>query len=150
LGFWIDADRTRSGLCESTRDGRALVTQELREREHFIEGGNLEMSVEECVAGPQLGKTLARAQRLQLGQREVLREPSFDGDAVGQLRGLAPGELRPGRHVRRIANLVLVARDQHAVSRHDEIGLDVIRTLLSGNEVGSKSMLWHVTAGAAV
>jgi hypothetical protein len=41
---------------------------------------------------PQRREPLARAQRAQLGEREVLDEPAGDGGAVDRARGAAPGK----------------------------------------------------------
>jgi hypothetical protein len=43
-----------------------------------------------------------------------------------------------------------VARDEYAILRHDEIGLDVIGALLDRNEVRGERVLRNVAAGPAV
>ena len=72
------------------------------------------------------GEPLDGAQRLELGEREVLGEPAGHGDAVDRLGRPAVGELRAGRDVGRAADLVLVPGDEHAVLGRDEVGLDVV------------------------
>ena len=67
-----------------------------------------------------------RAQRLQLGEREVADEP-VGGDrlAVAVLAGaLAARELGMDGDVGRGGQRDVVARDQHAVLGDDDVGLD--------------------------
>ena len=47
-------------------------------------------------------------------------------------------------------DLVLVARHQHAVARHDQVRLDEVRTHLQREEVGGEGVLGDVAAGAAM
>src|SRR5580704_16549325 len=53
-------------------------------------------------------------------------------------------------NVRGAPDLVFVARDEYAVFRHDEIGLDVIGPVLHGDEVRRERVLRHITARAAM
>ena len=55
-----------------------------------------------------------------------------------------------GGDVRRPADLVLVAGDEHAVAGRDEVGLDVVGALLGGELVGGERVLGAVARGAAV
>jgi hypothetical protein len=69
------------------------------EPEQLFECGHLEPPVEGGTA--QLGQPLARAQRLELGEREVLGEPAADRSTVDRLRSPAGRELRVARDVGR-------------------------------------------------
>ena len=68
LGLGIDADRTAAGLAEL-----------LRELDDFVERRDLELAVVGVRAERQ---PLARAERLDLGEREVFGEPARDRLAV--------------------------------------------------------------------
>ena len=125
LGLRIDADRPTE-----------LVSQLLRERDHLVEGRHLELSVPGMRSERQ---PLARAQRLDFGEREVLGEPSGDRHPIDRLRPLAVRELHRG--VRGAADLVLMARDEHAVLRRDEIGFDVVGAHLGGEPIAGERVL---------
>ena len=66
----------------------------LRQRQHFGEGRDLVLVVVLRVGGAQLRDALARAQRLQLGEREILHPPAGRFDAIDRLRLAAIGEFR--------------------------------------------------------
>ena len=103
-------------------DGPATVLAELLgERDHFVERRDLELAV---VGVRSEGEPLARAKRLDLGEREVFGEPAGHRLPVDRLRALAVRELVGD--VRRAADFVLVPRDEDAVSRRDEVGLDEV------------------------
>ena len=54
------------------------------------------------------------------------------------------------RHIRGAADLVLMPRDQHSVTRRDQIRLDVIRALQDGKRIGSQRVFRQMAAGTAV
>jgi len=83
LRLRIDADRPV-----------VLLRLALRERDDLLERRDLELAVERRVLRPQRRQPLARTQRLELGEREVLGEPAGDRDAVDDLGRLAACELR--------------------------------------------------------
>ena len=85
------------------------------ERDHLVERRDAEAPVERGLA--QLRQPLARPQRAQLREREVLREPALLRAAVDLLGRAAVCELRPGRHVGGPGDLVLVPGDELPVAR---------------------------------
>ena len=139
LGLGVDADRPVQ-----------LARQAAREVDDLLEGRHLVAAVVERVARPQLGDALLGAQRLELGEREVLGEPAGERDAVDRLRRAAARKLRVGGDVGRPGDLVLVPRHQHAVLGRDEIGLDVVRAHPGAERVGGERVLRSVAGGAAV
>src|SRR4029434_3915137 len=98
----------------------------------------------------QQWQSLARAQRFQLGEREVLGEPAGDAAAIDRLSSLPEREFRRRRDIGGAADLVLVAHHQRAVARDHEVGLDVIGALLYRDEVFWERVLGHIPAGPAV
>ncbi len=113
--------------------------------DHLVERGNLELAV---VGMRAVRQPLARPHRLDLRQREVLSEPAHNRPAVDD-PGLLP--IREAiRDVGRAAHLVLVTRDQDAVFRRDEIGLDEVGAHLDRKAVGFQRVLRPVPARAAV
>ena len=48
------------------------------------------------------------------------------------------------------ADFVFVARHEHRVLRHDEIGLDEVGALLDRDEIRRQCVLGHIAARAAV
>jgi hypothetical protein len=91
---------------------------------------------------------LPRAQRLDLGQREVVREPALDLGAVDRLPRPAVRELQGD--VGGGADLRLVPGDQRAVPGHHEVGLDAVGAHLDGELVGAQRVLGPVARRAAV
>ena len=118
------------------------------EPEQLLERGHLEPPVEGGAA--QLGQPLARAQRLELGEREVLGEPAADRSTVDRLRRPASRELRVARDVGRPGDLVLVAADEDAVLRGHQVRLDEVGALLDRDAVGLERVLGPLAARAAV
>jgi len=134
LRLWIDADRTSE-----------LFPELLRQLDHLVEGGHLE----EPVVGVRAKRQpFLRAQRLDLGEGQVFREPAGDRLSIDRL-GLFP-VWKPFARVCRATHLVLVARDEHAVFRRDEVRLDEIRTHLGGEAVAFERVLGPMPARAAV
>ena len=72
----------------------------LRQVDDLLVGRDRLAAVERRADRPQRRQTLAGAQRLQLGEGEVLGEPAGDRLAVDDLSGLAGGELAAGRRRR--------------------------------------------------
>src|SRR5947207_10491950 len=140
LGLGINAHRTPFTAVVH----RAQQDEDLFQRRH------LEHAIEARIAGPYPRDALSRPQRLQFRDREVLAEPAADRSAVDDLGRLARREFRSLGNVGRGADLVLMARHQHAVFRHDEIGLDVVGALLDRNEIGGQRVLGQIAAGAAM
>ena len=60
------------------------------------------------------------------------------------------GEFRTRSDIRGAADLVLMARDEHAVGRADEVGLDEIGALLDGDHIGRERVLGEITARPAM
>ena len=123
---------------------RADHRQHLGERRHALR------AVVRRVAGPGAGHPLARGERLQLGQREVLDEPAVLLDPVDDQRAAQVGEPRTVGDVGRRAELEVVARHEHPVARGDEVELDVVDAHPDGGPVGVEGVLGTVPAGAAV
>src|SRR6185436_15231077 len=110
LRLGIDADRTPD-----------LASTLLCELDHLVERRDIELPIKGVRAE---GEPLARAERLDLREREVLGEPPTDHLPVDSRAPLAVGELR--RDIGGTADLVLMPYDEHAVLRRNEIGLDVV------------------------
>ncbi|MCY1220452.1 hypothetical protein D9M72_324650 [compost metagenome] len=139
LQFGIDADGfagAQRGLLGQPHD--------------LVEGRHLELVVQPRIGRPHPRDALTRAQCLELGQREVFGEPAAQALAVDHLGALALGELRQFGHVGGAGDVVLVARHQHAVACHDQVGLDGVGAVLDGLGVGGKRMFGAQRAGAAV
>ena len=134
FGLRIDADGPPAGCARL-----------LREREHFIKGRDLKLTVVGVRAEWQ---PLARAKRLDFRQREVLAEPTAHRLAVDHPGALAIRE--PLGDIGRAAEFVLVPRDQDAVLRRDEIRLDEIRAHLDRESVRLERVLGSMAARAAV
>ena len=120
------------------------------ECEHIREPQRRLRVVETRAARPEFRQSLPAPQGLQLGPREVLGEPAFVRDAVDGLRRAAVGELGARGDVRRRADLVLVAHDEHPVAREHDIGLDRIDAEGESEVVGRAGVLGAITRGAAV
>src|SRR5262249_20645057 len=134
LGLGIDPDRA-AGLEASA----------LGELDHLLQGWDLVDAVPALVAEvePLLG-----AQRLDLGEREVLGEVTFDRLAVDRLAGAPARKLL--RHVGGAGNVILMPRDQHAILRGDEIGLNEIDAVVDREAVGREGVLGPMASGSAV
>jgi len=96
------------------RDQPDLAPQLARELvaqvDDLLERRDLVAAVIEGVAPAQVGQPFLGAQRLELGEREVLGEPLVgERDAVDDLRRPARGELRMRGDVRRAADRRLVS-----------------------------------------
>src|SRR5690606_30105882 len=118
--------------------------------EDLGEGGDEELPVVCRVVRSQVWQPFAAAQGAQLGQGEVLGEPPGDLGAVDDLGGAAVGEVGPVGDVGGPTDLVLVAGDQLAVRRRDEIRLQVVRAHPGRQLVGGQGVLGAITAGPAV
>src|SRR5215475_13485082 len=93
LGLGVETDRWRRRHAQLLRAGRALGFDTPHQGEDLLEGSNLELPVEARVGGPQLRNTLAHAQYLELGEREVLGEPTLEADSVDDATGVASRKL---------------------------------------------------------
>ena len=118
------------------------------EVDDLVQRGDLELAVVPRAA--QLRQPFACAQCLQLGQAEVLAEPAGDLRAIDQLAGLARGELGMTGHVGGAADLVLVARHQHAILRHHQVRLDEVGAVGDRLRIRSQRVLRAQRAGAAM
>src|SRR5216684_4419207 len=90
----IDPDVTGRGLAELPRVGIALLLDAVHEGQDLLESWNLELPVEARVTRPRVRNALARTQRFELSESEVLRKPSGNRIAVDDLvgtRGRKPG-----------------------------------------------------------
>jgi hypothetical protein len=122
----------------------------LGEGDHLLEGRDLNLAVEHGVRRAQVRQALLRAQRLELGEREVLCEPARDRDAVHHFRRASARELRMLGDVGRAGDVVLVARDEDMILRRDQIWLDVIRSHRDRELVRGEGVLRAVAARSAV
>ena len=129
LGFRVDADLAAVARAQVARqrddllEGRDAVRVRRRRREARI--------------GRRCGADRPHRQRLDLGQRELRDRVAA---AAGKER------LRIGRAGQR----VVVHRDQHAVLRQLQVGLDVVGAELDRELVAAERVLGQVAAGAAV
>ena len=99
---------------------------------------------------PYVGDALARAQRLELREGKILGEPPLGCNAIDNL-GFAPGgKCKVVGDVRGRPDFVFVARDEHPVLRHDEIGLDEVGALLDRDEIRRQRVLRNIAARPAV
>ncbi len=114
----------------------------------LLQRGYRELAV--VCGGAQLRQAFACAQGAQLGQGEVLGEPTLHQLAIDTLAGLAVGELWPRGHVGGAVDLVLVTRHQAAIARADQVGFDGIGTVLDRLGIGRQGVLRAQGAGAAV
>ena len=128
-----------------------LAAEPVAHVDDLLEGGDLVAPVVERVARAERGQPLLRAQRLELGEREVLREPLVgERDAVDDLRRPAVRELRVVRDVRGAADRRLVAHDELTVLGRDQVGLDVVGAHPRGEPVGAERVLRPVAGCAAM
>ena len=139
LGLGVDADRAAQ-----------LARQALGEVDDLLERRHLEAAVVDRVALADLRDPLLRAQRLELGEREVLGEPAGDRRAVDRLRRAAGGELGMRGDVGRRGDVVLVAGDEDAVLGRHQVGLDVVGAHPRGQLVAGERVLGPVAGGPAV
>ena len=126
-------------------DPAALAAFALREIDHLVERRDRELAV---VFMRARAHPLTRPQRFDLGEGEVLGEPAADRLAVDGLRPPAIGEAH--RHVGGLAELMLVARDQHAVLRRHEVGLDVVGAHLDRQTIRLERVFGTIPARAAM
>ena len=150
LGLGVDTDARRRGQAEERGAARALRLHRLHQGEDLLQRCDLELPVEARIRGPQLRDALAHAQALQFREREVLGEPAVRLGAIDAAARTAGGETRLLGDIGGGGDLVLVARHQHAVARHDQVRLDEVRTHLQRKEVGGEGVLGDVAAGAAM
>ncbi len=101
-------------------------------------GRDVEPTIISGIGGSHRRHPLAGAQGLQLGEGEVLGEPADLFLAVDRLFGVAPGKFGMGGHIGRLGDIVLVPRDQHAVTCRHEIGFDIIRAVEDRLRIGRK------------
>src|SRR5450755_186869 len=139
LGFGVNPDRA------------APVTVFLRDQlQDLLECRHLELIVVGDVGRTDLRQALARAQALDLREREVLGKPAVHLLPIDEL-GAAPGrELRQVGNIRCAANLRFMARNEHAVLGHDEIRLDEVGAFFYCKAVGFKGMFRPLAARAAM
>ena len=123
-----------------------LAAAGLGEVDHLVQRGHLELAV----VGGGAAARLDGAQGLQLGQREVLDKPVVDALAVDRAGGLAAGEFRPLRDVGGAAEVRLVARHQHAVLGHHQVGFDVVGTERDGQVIALQRVLGPVAGRTPV
>src|SRR6267142_3186512 len=136
LGLGVDAD------------GAALVPRlSLDEGDDLLERRDLKAAVE--LRRP-VGEGLHGAQRLDLAQREVRREPAVVRGPVDDRDAPAPGELGPSAHVGGGDQVGLVARDEMAVLRRHEIRLDEVGAQLDGEGIPLERVVGQVTRGTPV
>ena len=135
---WVD----QSGVLELGQHADRPVVGGARahQRDDLAEREDAEVPVVGGVQRPQLGHPLDRAQRAQLGEREVLGEPAGADLVVHLLGGPAVGELGAAGDVGGQGELVLVADDEDAVPadhhvRLDQFGAEVDRQLVAGGRV---------------
>ncbi len=136
LGLGIDSHGSAAPL--------ALVQREL---DHLPERGNLEQAIE--LLRPE-EHSLHGAQGLDLGQGEVIGEPTLLRDPVDGFLGLASGELRVLGDIGRQGDVDLMACDQHPVLGRDQIGLDEVGPLPDREAIGFERVLGQVAARAAM
>jgi hypothetical protein len=139
LGLRVDADPA----AQPTR----LVGDQ---GQHLVEGRHVVAPVVPGVARPERGQPLDGAQRLELGEGEVLTEPTGDLPTVHHLGGQPAGELPTRGDVGGRADLVLVAGDQHPVTRRHQIRLDVVGAHRDGQPVRRERVLGPIAGGPAV
>ncbi len=139
LGLDIQADPSAFALLQG-----------LHQVDDFLQGGNLQAAIEARIARTDIRNSLDGAEGFQLGQREILAEPAGQADAVDRLGAFAFGEFGTLRHIGGQAEFVVVARDQFAVTGHDQVRFDVIRALQDRQGVGGEGVLREVATGAAV
>ncbi len=118
------------------------------EVDDLVQRHDLKMAIP--LRATQLRQPLTRAQGLQLGQGEVFGEPAFQRLAIDGLARLARGKLRMAGHIGGAADLVLMARYQHAILGRHQIRLDEISAIDDSLGVGRQGMFRAQCAGTAV
>ena len=116
----------------------------------FGKGRHLIQPVKPRIGRAQRGDALFRAQGAKFGEGEVLGKPARDALSVDDLVAAAILEFRAGGDIGGARQLVLVARDEHEVFRHYQIGLDIIRPLIDRAFIGGEGMLGPLGARPAV
>src|SRR3954447_2765016 len=135
LGLGIDADRPSS------------LGALFRQSDHLGEGGHLEPAVITLVTERQ---PLLRPQRSDLSEREVLGEPASDFVTINLFSRLSRREFRMVGDVGGLRDFVLMAGDQDAILRRNQVWLDEIGTHLDCELIGGNGVLGTVSAGAAM
>ena len=141
LGLRIDPDSGAAG---------APAVRALRQLHDFLERRHAEAAVESAVRRPQCRQTLAGTQRLDLGKREILREPTRHRLSVDDLGAAPVGEFGMQRNVGRAPDLIFMTSDEYAVAGHDQIGLDIVRPLLDRALVTLEGMFRPLPARPAM
>lgn len=136
LGLGIDADRAAD-----------LVRLALRERDHLVQSRDREPAIEAMVA---VGEGLHGAQRADLVEREIAGEEALLLEAVDHRLAPATGELRQVLHVRGLDEIGLVADDQMAVLRGDQVHVDVVRAERDRECVALEGVIGQVARRATV
>ena len=139
LRLRVEANRSSTAL--------ALAPDEVGD---LLERRDPELPVERGTARPHVRKPLARPKGSQLVEREVLREPAGQHDAVDHLRRSSIREPRMGGDVGCATDLVLVARDQDAIPCRNHIGLDEIGALLDCQLIARERVLRPVARRATM
>jgi hypothetical protein len=124
-----------------------LARLALSERDDLLQRRDGEAATELLRA---VTERLHGTQGLDLGKREVGREPALLRDAVDDRRAIAVRELGVLADVGRLADSRLVASDQVAVLGRREVGLDVVRTQRDGQPAALERVVGEVAACAAV
>jgi hypothetical protein len=138
LGFRIDADATAAAAF------LAGQLHDLGKRRNRVQ------AVVADVVRADRRDALLRAQRADLGEVEILGEPSGDLHAVHALGGAAVGERGVIGDVGGTGDLVLMAHDQYAVTGGDEVRLDEVGALRDGEAIGLQRVFRAVAAGTAM
>ena len=136
LGFGIDAD-----------GAAGLLRLALGQIDHFLERGDLEPAVE-FLWTLRIGRD--RTQGLDFGEREVVREPTRLRLAIHFRRALARGELRVHGHIGADPEVRVVARNEHAILRGDQVEFDEIGTEFDRLDIGLDRLFRQVARSAAV
>ena len=122
----------------------------LGQSQYFLERRHLKLPVIRRIGLTQLRQPLLRAQRLELGQREIFGKPAGHFLTVNGLGRLAVRKPWFRRNIGCFRNLVLVPRHQHAVFGQHKIGFDKVCALIDSELVGSEGMLGPLTASPAM
>jgi hypothetical protein len=127
-----------------------LGGQPVAQRDDLVERRHLEAPVIDRVPLPQQRHPLGRAQRLQLGQGEVLGEPAGQAVSVDLLAGVPVGELGMLGDVGGAADLRLVPGHEHPVRRRHQVGFEEVGAHPGGQLVAGQGVLGPQPAGAAM
>ena len=139
LEFGIDADApARLGFLG------------LHQLQDLGKGGNGIETIELRILRPQARQAFLRAQRAQFGQGEIFGEPAAHQSPVDGLGSLAVGKFLMVGDIGRVRQFVFMARDQHHVLGHHQIGFDIISPLIDRAFICGQRMLRPFAAGAAM